>query len=263
MYHDKKLALVTGSTLGIGFAIAEELVNNNADVIVNGRSKERVREAVDRINSNKGSDTRAIAGVADLSTAEGVELLISRFPEVDVLVNNLGIFEPKPFEDITDAEWFKFFEVNVLSGVRLSRHYLPKMLEKDWGRVVFISSESGIMTPKEMIHYGVTKSAQLAVSRGLAEMTAGTSVTVNSVLPGPTASEGVRTFVDQLAKEGNKTTEEMEKEFFRTMRPTSLIKRFAKPEEIAAVVAFVCSPEAAVINGSALRAEGGLVQSII
>jgi len=263
MYKDKKLALVTGSTLGIGYAIAEALVNDNADVIINGRNEARVQEAVDKINSGKTSDAQAIAGVADLSTAEGVESLTGRFPEVDVLVNNLGIFEPKPFAEITDADWLKFFEVNVLSGVRLSRHYLPQMLDKNWGRIIFISSESGIMTPKEMIHYGMTKSAQLAVSRGLAEMTAGTAVTVNSVLPGPTASEGVQTFVDQLAKAGNKTNAEMEDEFFRTMRPTSLIKRFAKPEEIAAVVAFVCSPEAAVINGSSVRAEGGLVQSII
>ena len=263
MYTDKKLALVTGSTLGIGFAIAEALVNNGADVIINGRSPERVQEAVERINSNKGSNTEAIPGVGDLSTAEGVESLISRFPEVDVLVNNLGIFEAKPFAEITDADWLRFFEVNVLSGVRLSRHYLPKMIDKNWGRIVFISSESAIMIPSEMMHYGMTKTAQLSISRGLAEMTAGTAVTVNSVLPGPTASEGVQTFVEQLARAGNKTPEEMEEEFFRTMRPTSLLKRFAKPEEIASVVAFVCSPEASAINGSALRAEGGLVRSIL
>jgi hypothetical protein len=257
-----KRALVTGSTVGIGFAIAAGLANEGANVIVNGRTEERVNDAVARVRAGNGQGK--VTGVAaDLGTKAGVERLIAEIPNVDILVNNLGIFEPKPFAEITDEDWLRFFEVNVLSGVRLSRHYLPKMFEQDWGRIVFISSESAINIPAEMIHYGVTKTSQVALARGLAETTAGTNVTVNSVLPGPTLSEGVGGFVENLARSQGTDRETVEAEFFKTMRPSSLIRRFATPEEVAAMVVFVCSPLASATNGSALRVEGGLLRSII
>jgi hypothetical protein len=199
---------------------------------------------------------------ADLGTESGARAVIGRFPEVDILVNNLGIFEPKPFEEISDDDWRRFFEVNVLSGVRLSRHYIGLMKKRNWGRIVFISSESALQIPVEMIHYGMTKTAQLAISRGLAETTAGTAVTVNAVLPGPTASEGVNKFVDGLAKAKGVDRGSIEHQFFSEGRPTSIIQRFAAPEEIAALVAFVSSPLASAINGAALRADGGVVRSI-
>ncbi len=199
---------------------------------------------------------------ADLGTEAGARTVTERFPEVDILVNNLGIFEPKAFEEISDADWRRFFEVNVLSGVRLSRHYLPAMKNRNWGRIVFISSESALQIPVEMIHYGMTKTAQLAVSRGLAETTAGTAVTVNAVLPGPTASEGVTGFVDQLAASKGMERSAVEQDFFRHARPTSIIQRFATPEEVSAAVVFVCSPLASAINGTALRVDGGVVRSI-
>jgi len=199
---------------------------------------------------------------ADLGTESGARTVTDRFPEVDILVNNLGIFEPKPFEEISDDDWRRFFEVNVLSGVRLSRHYIGMMKKKNWGRIVFISSESALQVPVEMIHYGMTKTAQLVISRGLAEMTTGTAVTVNAVLPGPTASEGVNKFVDGLAKAKGIDRGSIEHAFFSEGRPTSIIQRFIKPEEIAALVAFVCSPLASAINGAALRADGGVVRSI-
>ncbi|HWC98083.1 MAG TPA: SDR family NAD(P)-dependent oxidoreductase [Candidatus Sulfopaludibacter sp.] len=250
-----KTALVTGSTGGIGLAIAASLAAEGASVIVNGRTQERVDRALKITGAAHGF-------AADLGVAEGVRAMIERFPAVDILVNNLGIFEPKPFEEIPDEDWLRFFEVNVLSGVRLSRHYLGPMRRKNWGRIVFISSESALQIPQEMIHYGMTKTAQLAVARGLAETTKGTAITVNSVLPGPTASEGVNEFVDQLAK-GQKTDRAaVEREFFSHGRPTSLIQRFATPEEVAALVAFVCSPLAAAVNGAALRVDGGVVRSI-
>jgi NAD(P)-dependent dehydrogenase (short-subunit alcohol dehydrogenase family) len=192
-----------------------------------------------------------------------VAQLLAAKPEMDILVNNLGIFEPKPFEEIPDADWLRFFEVNVMSGVRLSRHYLPAMKQRNWGRIVFVSSESGINIPAEMIHYGMTKSAQISIARGLAETTVGTAVTVNSVLPGPTASEGVATFVEQFAKEQGVSVADFEREFFRSTRPTSLLKRFIQPEEVANLVAYVCSPLSAATNGAALRVEGGCVRSMI
>jgi NAD(P)-dependent dehydrogenase (short-subunit alcohol dehydrogenase family) len=256
-----KTALVTGSTLGIGYAIAQRLAREGADVIVNGRTRERVEEAVARIKTEVTSaKARGIA--ADLGTAEGCEEIVRQLPRVDVLINNVGIFEPKPFEKITDADWQKFFAVNVMSGVRLSRSYLPAMKQGNWGRIVFISSESALQIPAEMIHYGMTKTAQLAVARGLAETCSGTNVTVNSVLPGPTASEGVTDFVADLAKQGKMTAAEFEKEFFKTVRRSSILQRFIEPDEIANVVAFVCSPLASAINGAAVRADGGVVQSI-
>jgi NAD(P)-dependent dehydrogenase (short-subunit alcohol dehydrogenase family) len=256
-----KTAFVTGSTAGIGFAIAEALAAEGAAVIVNGRTEERVGRAIVKLRSNHAQAT--VHGLAaDLGTAAGAQEAFRAYPTVDILINNLGIFEPRPFAEISDDDWFRFFEVNVMSGVRLSRHYLPGMLRKNWGRIVFISSESGLQIPAEMIHYGMTKTAQLAIARGLAETTVGTGVTVNSVLPGPTESEGVGLFVDKMAASGKTSRAAVEQEFFRTVRPTSLLQRFAKPEEVAAVVAFAVSPLAAAINGAALRAEGGVVRSI-
>src|SRR5881392_2061708 len=253
-----KTALVSGSTKGIGFAIATGLAHEGARVIVNGRSEKSVAEAKGQIEQAV-PDARIESFAGDLSTAPAAETLLQRFPLVDILVNNLGIFEPKPFESITDEEWRRFFEVNVLSGVRLSRAYLPGMKERNWGRIVFISSESAINTPGGMIHYGMTKTAQLAVSRGLAESCAGTAVTVNAVLPGPTHSPGVGEFVNQLS--GGKPFAEFEKEFFKTVRPTSLLKRFIHTEEVASLVAYVCSPLASATNGAALRVDGGVVQA--
>jgi NAD(P)-dependent dehydrogenase (short-subunit alcohol dehydrogenase family) len=257
-----KRALVTGSTAGIGFAIAKGLAKEGASVIVNGRSRKRVDEALTALN--KAGVSGNLEGLAaDLGTADGTRATIDRFPEVDILVNNLGIFETKPFESITDADWLHIFEVNVLSGVRLSRHYLPGMKRRNWGRIVFISSESGVQIPTEMIHYGMTKTAQLAIARGLAETTAGTNVTVNSVLPGPTASEGANNFVENLARDQKTTRQEVEKQFFENMRPTSLLKRMAEPDEVAPLVAFVCSPLSSATNGAALRVDGGVVRSIL
>src|SRR6266404_9714287 len=256
-----KIALVTGSTAGIGFAIARRLACEGADVIVNGRTEERVREATAKINKEVSKvNLRGIP--ADLGTAEGCEQVVGEAPRLDILVNNVGIFEPKPFEKITDADWEKFFAVNVMSGVRLSRAYLPAMKQRNWGRIVFISSESALQMPAEMIHYDMTKTAQRAISRGLSETTMGTNVTVNCVLPGPTASEGVDTFLSQMAAERKTDRSTLEREFFRSVRPTSLLQRFETTEEIASVVAFVCSPRSSAINGAALRAEGGLVRAI-
>jgi NAD(P)-dependent dehydrogenase (short-subunit alcohol dehydrogenase family) len=256
-----KTALVTGSTSGIGHAIAKGLAVAGANVVVNGRTQGKVDAAVAAIaNAAPGGK---IAGVAaDVSTAAGCQTLAETLPDVDILINNAGIFEPKAFFDIPDDDWSRFFEVNVMSGVRLARAYMPGMLTRNWGRIVFISSESALNIPKEMIHYGTTKTAQLAVSRGLAEMTRGTAVTVNSVLPGPTMSEGVETFVKGLAKQNGQSVEEAATVFVRQFRPTSLLQRFATVEEIANMVVYISSKEASATNGAALRAEGGIVQTI-
>jgi NAD(P)-dependent dehydrogenase (short-subunit alcohol dehydrogenase family) len=253
-----KLALVSGSTKGIGLAIATGLAREGVNVIINGRCEESIDAALAKIRETLPS--AKLGGFAgDLANATVVEKLVNNFPTVDILVNNLGIFEPKPFEEIPDADWLRFFELNVLSGVRLSRAYLPGMKHKNWGRIIFISSESGVQIPAEMIHYGMTKTAQLAVSRGLAETCAGTGVTVNAVLPGPTHSDGVDEFVKQLS--AGKPFAEFEKEFFEKIRPSSLIKRFATTEEVANLVVYVCSPLSSATNGAALRVDGGVVRS--
>jgi NAD(P)-dependent dehydrogenase (short-subunit alcohol dehydrogenase family) len=257
-----KRAFVSGSTAGIGYAIAEALAREGASVVVNGRTEARVNDAVTAIK--KGNPDGDVSGVvADLGTAVGVRHVVGAVPDVEILVNNLGIFDPKPFQKIDDEEWMHTFEVNVMSGVRLSRAYLPGMVDRNWGRVVFISSESAVNIPAEMIQYGVTKTAQVALARGLAESVAGTGVTVNTVLPGPTRSEGVETFVTRLAESQGTDAAGVEKMFFEKMRPSSLIKRFAEPSEVASLVAYVCSPLSSATTGAALRADGGVVRSIL
>lgn len=257
-----KTALVTGSTAGIGFAIAQSLANEGAHVYVNGRTQGRVDAAIAAIR--KGAATAKVDGIAaDFSSLAGAEAVIAKLPAADVLVNNVGIFEPKPFAEISDADWLRFFEVNVMSGVRLSRHYLPGMLKKNWGRILFISSESAVQIPAEMVHYGMTKTAQIAVARGIAESVAGTGVTVNSILPGPTESEGVGVFVEAMAKQQQKSKAEIEKEFFEHVRPSSLLKRFATVDEVAAMVVYVASELSSATNGAALRVDGGVVRAIL
>jgi NAD(P)-dependent dehydrogenase (short-subunit alcohol dehydrogenase family) len=256
-----KQAVVTGSTSGIGFAIARGLAEAGAAVVVNGRSQKNVDAAVRRLR--EAVPAAKVEGVAaDLATAAGVAAFVAQVGAADILVNNLGIFEPKPFAEISDADWQRFFETNVMSGARMSRHYLPGMVARGWGRVVFISSESGLNIPVEMIHYGMTKTAQLAVSRGLAESVAGTGVTVNAVLPGPTRSEGVVDFFATIAKEQGVPVEQLEKQFIATHRPTSLTRRLATVEEVANMVVYVCSPQASATTGAALRVDGGVVRSI-
>lgn len=257
-----KRALVTGSTSGIGFATARELAAEGAHVILNGRDPARLASAVARLQAElPAAVVRGVA--ADLSTAAGCQQLLAAAGELDILVNNLGIFEPKPFESIGDDDWMHFFEVNVMSGVRLSRHHLPLMKARNWGRIVFISSESGICPPAEMVHYGMSKSAQLSVSRGMAETCIGTGVTVNSVLPGPTKTEGVGEFFATLARDAGQTLEQAERDFFKFARPTSILQRFIEPAEVAAMVTYICSPRSAATNGAALHVEGGVVRSIV
>jgi NAD(P)-dependent dehydrogenase (short-subunit alcohol dehydrogenase family) len=256
-----KSALVTGSTAGIGKAIAKGLVSAGAVVVVNGRRQQGVDRAVKEIKATvAGAKVHGVA--ADVSSAEGCAALLRAMPEVDILVNNAGIFEAKPFFEIPDEDWLRFFQVNVMSGVRLSRAYMPAMLSSNWGRIVFISSESALNIPKEMIHYGFTKTAELAVARGLAELTAGTGVTVNAVLPGPTRSDGVEAFLETMATRSGKPVDEIAAGFIREYRPTSLLQRFARVEEIANMVVYAASKEASATNGAALRVEGGIVQTI-
>lgn len=257
-----KRALISGSTAGIGYAIAQELAAEGVDVVLNGRSSERLAQAQAQLQA--AYPLVQVQGIAaDLGTSEGVKQLLDNAPSVDILVNNLGIFDPRPFADINDAEWQHFFDVNVMSGVRLSRHYLPQMLAQHWGRIIFISSESGICPPAEMVHYGMSKSAQLSIARGLAETCVGTAVTVNSVLPGPTRTEGVGEFFTKLAAEAQQSLAKTEQAFFANARPTSILKRFLEPREIATLVTYLCSPLASATNGAALRAEGGIVRSLI
>ena len=254
-----KLALVTGSTAGIGLAIAKTMAKEGATVIVNGRSQDSVEEAISQVQSEATGKVMGL--VADLSSNEGVSKATEQYPQLDILVNNLGLYETKSFNEITDDDWQKLFDTNVMSGVRLSRAYLPKMLDKNWGRIIFISSESALNIPQEMIHYGMSKAAQIAVARGLAEMTANTAVTVNSILAGPTRSKGIKDFLQQMAEQKSVSVEEVEREFFAEDRPTSIIKRFAEPQEVANMVAYVASPLASATNGAALRVEGGVLQS--
>jgi len=257
-----KVVLVTGSTAGIGLAIAQSIAKEGAHVYINGRTQTRVDEAIATIRSHVV--TAKIEGiVADFSNEKGAETVIEKLPAVDVLVNNVGIFEPKPFAEIPDADWYRFFEINVMSGVRLSRHYLAGMLKKNWGRILFISSESAVQIPAEMVHYGMTKTAQVAIARGIAETVAGSGVTVNSILPGPTESEGVGAFVEAMAKQQNKAKEQVEKEFFEHARPSSLLKRFATVEEVAAMVTYIASELSSATNGAALRVDGGVVKAIL
>ena len=254
-------ALVTGSTAGIGEAIAERLATNGAEVVINGRTAERVARTIASLQA-KAPGARFRAAPGDVSTAKGVDTIVAAAGEVDILVNNAGWFEPKNALEISDADWQKAFDINVMSGVRLTRALAPRMRDKGFGRIVFISSESGIQIPTEMIHYGLTKTAQLSLTRGFAQTLKQSGVTVNAVLPGPTLSEGVGGFIDNLAREQGKTATEMEEGFFEHARPTSLLKRFIKPDEVADVVAFVCSREASAITGAPIRVDGGVVLSI-
>lgn len=256
----QKTALVTGATAGIGLAIATRLATEGAAVIITGRARDKLDEAVALIRAAGGASVTGI--VADVATADGAAALIKAAANVDILVNNLGIYESKAFADITDADWHHIFEVNVVSGARLSRSYLPGMLARNWGRIIFISSESGLSTPSEMIHYGMTKTAQLAVSRGLAQLTKGTRVTVNAVMPGPTRSAGIEGFMRGVASNPNAPAAEIEAEFFAKFRPASILQRVSEAEEIANLVAFVASPLSSSTNGAALRVEGGLVNTI-
>ena len=257
-----KIALVTGSTAGIGLAIAKSLASEGAHIYVNGRTQARVDAAIAAIRSN-ASGAKVEGIVADFSGSAGAETVIAKLPTTDVLVNNVGIFEPKPFAEIPDADWHRFFETNVMSGVRLSRHYLAGMLKRNWGRILFMSSESGVQIPSEMVHYGMTKTAQIAVARGIAESVAGTGVTVNSILAGPTESEGVSGFVEVMAKQQNKSKREVEKDFFKEARPSSLLKRFATVDEVAAMATYLAGELSSATNGAALRVDGGVVRAIL
>jgi NAD(P)-dependent dehydrogenase (short-subunit alcohol dehydrogenase family) len=258
-----KSALVTGSTAGIGLAIAQSLAAEGVRVIVNGRSEARVQEALAQIRRAVPSGTKLEPLVADLGLAGGAGQAMQRFHEVDILVNNLGVYAPKPFEQISDGEWLAMIETNFMSGVRLSRHYLPSMKVRNWGRIIFISSESAVNIPVEMIQYGVTKTMQVALARGLAETTAKTGVTVNSILAGPTRSEGVEKFLKDIAASRGITPETVEQEFFKNVRPSSLLQRFATTEEVASLVTYVASPLSSATNGAALRVEGGVINSIL
>ena len=257
-----KVAFVSGSTKGIGFAIAKQLLQEGAVVIINGRAQEVVNDAIEKLKAEvPQAEVTGIA--ADFAKADQVNALLAQLPEIDILVNNAGIFEPREFADITDEEWLRYFEINVLSGIRLSRQLFPKMLTRNWGRIIFITSESAVNIPEEMIHYGTTKTALHAVSRGLSELTKGSGVTVNTVMPGPTASEGVIDFVKQLANENGLSIEEAEEGFFKTMRPTSLIQRFSDVQEIANMVTYIASPLSSSTNGSSLRVDGGVIKSVL
>jgi NAD(P)-dependent dehydrogenase (short-subunit alcohol dehydrogenase family) len=254
-------ALVTGSTDGIGFAIVKGLAAEGASVVVNGRTPDGVEAALARLREAV-PEAKAEGVAADAATAAGAEAIFARVKSVDILVNNLGIFEQKPFFEIPDGDWLRFFETNVLSGIRMARRYAPLMRERNWGRILFVSSESGLNIPREMIHYGMTKTAQLAISRGLAIELAGSGVTVNAILPGPTLTRGVKVFLDRAVKASGKPLAEIEANFFRMARPSSLTRRFADPEEVANLAVYLSSPRASATTGAALRVDGGVVNSI-
>jgi NAD(P)-dependent dehydrogenase (short-subunit alcohol dehydrogenase family) len=256
-----KTAIVTGSTGGIGLAIVRGLAECGATVVLNGRQQAAVDKAVAAVRTSlPPADVRGVA--ADLATPAGCNAFVTAEPACDILVNNVGIFGPRDFFDIPDAEWTRFFELNVMSGVRLSRAYMPAMLTRDWGRIVFLSSESALNIPPDMIHYGVTKTAMLAVSRGLAKRAAGTGVTVNAVLPGPTLSEGVEQMLKDAAQQAGQSTEQAAASFVKAHRPSSIIQRAATPEEVANMVVYTVSPQASATTGAALRVDGGVVDTI-
>jgi len=257
---DKKV-FISGSSAGIGFETARRFLEEGTEVIINARTKKSVDQAIQKLKKLI-PDARVSGIPADFSKVEEVNSLIQELPEIDILINNVGIFEPKDFTDIPDEDWYRLFEVNVMSGIRLSRHIFPELMKKNWGRIIFISSESAVLIPEEMIHYGMTKTAQLSISRGLAELSKGTGVTVNSILPGPTKSKGASEFLEKLSKEQDMSIEEAEKDFIKNMRPSSLIQRFASVEEVANTIVYYCSPLASATNGASIRVEGGLVKSI-
>lgn len=255
-----KIALITGSTQGIGFATAKKLCEEGVNVIINGKNEQKVNNAVMKLKA-LFNDVKIVGITADLKDNIGCNKLISQIGHIDILINNLGIFEPKEFKDISEQEWLNMFNINVMSGVRLSQHYLSRMIEQNWGRIIFISSESAIQIPKEMIHYGMTKTAQISVSRGIAELTRGTNVTSNAILVGPSKSEGVIQFMEDLAKQTNQNFQEIEKDFFKNIRPTSLIQRFAEVEEDANMIVYIASSLSSATNGAILRVDGGVIQS--
>jgi NAD(P)-dependent dehydrogenase (short-subunit alcohol dehydrogenase family) len=256
-----KHAIITGSTAGIGFAIAQGLANAGAQVVVTGRTQDRVDDAIDAIK--QAASNAKVAGVAaDLGTADGCQTLIEQQPSTDILINNVGIFGPQDFFAVDDATWQQFFDINIMSAVRLSRHYAQGMRDRDWGRIQFISSESGINIPTEMVHYGMTKSALLSVSRGLAKALSGTQVTVNAILPGPTRSEGVLKMIGEMAEKEGVSQQEMEARFVKESRPSSIIQRLATPEEVASMSVYAASTQASATTGAALRVEGGIVDTL-
>ncbi len=255
-----KTALITGSSQGIGFAVAKKLCEEGVNIIINGRDQKKIDQAINKLQ--KEYPNINIQGIrADLKDKDGCDKLISKIAHIDILINNLGIFEPRDFKEIKESEWLHMFNVNVMSGVRLSQHYLEKMLDQDWGRIIFISSESALQIPKEMIHYGMTKTAQVSVSRGIAELTKGTKVTSNSIILGPSKSEGVTQFLNDFAKQNDQTFDDVEKDFFKNIRPSSLIQRFAEVEEGANMITYIASDLSSTTNGALLRVDGGVVQS--